>query len=429
MDSGNVAWILASSALVCLMIPALALFYGGMVGSRRILNMMMMCFGGAALVAVLWALYGYSLAFGNSIAGLGLLGDIGEYLGLESLLAEDPEASIPGALFAAFQLLFACVTTALVAGAAAGRMKFGAWMLFAGIWATLVYFPIAHWVFAFDSEDGSVQGGWIANTLGAIDFAGGTAVHMNAGIAALALALVLGRSSGWPLAHGKPHSRPLVLVGAGLLWVGWFGFNAGSALSAGHSAAVVFLNTAVAAAAGLLGWALVERIRRGASTSMGAASGLVSALVAITPACGAVSPLGAIAIGAIAGVVCSLAIEWKFRLGYDDSLDVVGVHLVGGILGTLLIGFFATEAAPNGVSGLFYGGGFELLGIQSIATAATLAYSFVMTFLIAKAIDMSMGLRIPEDIELKGIDLTAHAEEAYLTDEEPVQLGSPSTAN
>lgn len=425
MDSGNVAWILASAALVCMMIPALALFYGGMVGSRRILNMMMMCFGGASLVAVLWALFGYSLAFGNSVGGLGIIGDITEFPGMGQLLEADDEAAIPVILFAAFQLFFACVTTALVAGAAAGRMKFGAWMLFAGIWATLVYFPVAHWVFAFSSEDGSVTGGWIASGIGAIDFAGGTAVHMNAGAAALALALVLGRSSGWPtMEHTKPHSRPLVLVGAGLLWVGWFGFNAGSALSAGHSASVVFLNTAVAASAGLLAWALVERLRHGAVTSMGAASGLISALVAITPACGAVSPLGALAIGAISGAVCSLAIELKFRLGYDDSLDVVGVHLVGGILGTLLIGLFATDAAPNGVSGVFYGGGFGLLGTQALATVAVLAYSFTITWLLAKILDRTMGLRIHQDDELRGIDIAAHSEFAYLTDEDPVQLGS-----
>ncbi len=426
MDSGNVAWILASAALVCLMIPALALFYGGMVGSRRILNMMMMCFGGASLVAVLWVLFGYSMAFGDSVGGLGLIGDVAEYAGLGQLLADDPTASIPPILFAAFQLFFACVTTALVAGAAAGRMKFGAWMIFAGVWATLVYFPIAHWVFAFSSEDGSVVGGWIANNLGAIDFAGGLAVHMNAGIAALALSLVLGRSHGWPTVdHAKPHSRPLVLVGAGLLWVGWFGFNAGSALSAGQSASVVFLNTAVAASAGLLAWALVERFRHGAATSMGAASGLISALVAITPACGAVSPVGALAIGAIAGAVCSLAIELKFRLGFDDSLDVVGVHLIGGILGTLLIGFFATEDAPNGVSGLFYGGGFDLLGIQALATVAVLVYSFGVTWVIAQVIQRTVGLRIEQEDELRGIDIAAHSEFAYLTDEDPVDLGAP----
>ncbi|MFF1251942.1 ammonium transporter [Pseudarthrobacter sp. NPDC058329] len=426
MNSGDVAWILAASALVCIMIPALALFYGGMVGSRRILNMMMMCFGGVSIVAVLWALFGYSMVFGNSVGGAGLVGNPTEYFGLDQMLTEDPEAPLPPALFAAFQLFFAGITTAIIAGAAAGRMKFGAWMAFAALWATLVYFPVAHWVFAFSSSDGSVTGGWIINGLKAIDFAGGTAVHINSGIAALALALVLGRSAGWPRSeHTKPHSRPLVLVGAGLLWVGWFGFNAGSALTAGHSASVVFLNTAVAGAAGLLAWALMERIRLGSTSSMGAASGLISGLVAITPACGAVSPLGALAIGLIAGAVCSLAIELKFRLGFDDSLDVVGVHLVGGILGTLLVGFFATDAAPNGVNGLFYGGSAGLLGIQALATIAVLAYSFVLTWGIAKAIDMTVGLRINEADELRGIDIAAHAEAAYLSDEEPVELGSP----
>ena len=420
MDSGNVAWILTSSALVALMIPGLALFYGGMVSSRRILNMMIMCFGGAALVAVLWIAFGYSAAFGDSLGGLGLVGDPLAFAGLDAALTDDPDAGIPLALFAAFQLLFAGVTTALVAGSAAGRMKYGAWLVFAGLWATLVYFPIAHWVFAFDSD--TAVGGWIANTLGAVDFAGGTAVHMNAGVAALALALVLGKSKDWgqPV---RPHNRPLVLVGAGLLWIGWYGFNAGSALAAGNAASVVFLNTTVAACAGLLGWAIVDRIRHGAVTSLGSASGLIAALVAITPACGAVSPLGAIAIGAIAGIVCCLAIEWKFRLGYDDSLDVVGVHLVGGVIGTLLIGLFATEAAPSGRAGLFYGGGFELLGIQSIATVAVLAYSFAVTWLIAKALQKTIGLRIPEEHEVAGIDEHAHAERAY-EDDEPVAAGA-----
>lgn len=414
MDSGNVAWILTSAALVALMIPGLALFYGGMVSSRRILNMMLMCFGGAALVAVLWVAFGYSAVFGDSLGGLGLLGDPLAFAGLDAALTDDPDAGIPLALFASFQLLFAAVTTALVAGAAAGRMKYGAWLLFAGLWATFVYFPIAHWVFAFDSD--TVTGGWIANVLAAVDFAGGTAVHMNAGIAALALAIVLGKSKDWG-APARPHNRPLVLVGAGLLWVGWYGFNAGSALAAGNAASVVFLNTTVAACAGLLGWAMVDRLRHGAVTSLGSASGLIAALVAITPACGAVSPLGAIAIGAIAGAICCLAIEWKFRLGFDDSLDVVGVHLVGGIIGTLLIGFFATAAAPNGRAGLFYGGGFELLGVQSVATVAVLAYSFVVTWLIAKAIQKTIGLRIPEEHEVVGIDEHHHAERAYEDDE------------
>jgi Amt family ammonium transporter len=420
MDSGNVAWILTSSALVALMIPALALFYGGMVSSRRILNMMIMCFGGAALVAILWVLFGYSAVFGDSLGGLGLLGNPLEFAGLDAALVDDPDAGIPLALFAAFQLLFAGVTTALVAGAAAGRMKISAWLLFAGLWATLVYFPVAHWVFAFDGD--ATTGGWIANTLGAVDFAGGTAVHMNAGVAALALAIVLGRSTDWGRPT-RPHNRPLVLVGAGLLWVGWYGFNAGSALAAGNAASVVFLNTTVAACAGLLGWALVDKLRHGAVTSLGSASGIIAALVAITPACGAVSPLGAIAIGAVAGVVCCLAIEWKFRLGFDDSLDVVGVHLVGGVIGTLLIGLFATEAAPNARSGLFYGGGFELLGIQAVATIAVLAYSFVVTWIIALALKATIGLRIDEQHELAGIDEHSHAERAYEDDDQPVLAG------
>ncbi|GAA3676511.1 ammonium transporter [Arthrobacter ginkgonis] len=427
MDTGHTAWILAAAALVCLLIPALALFYGGMVGSRRILNMMMMCFGGVSIVAVLWTLFGYSAVFGDSVGGLGLIGDVTQYLGLGQLMPEDPEAAVPVALFAAFQLFFAGITTAIIAGAAAGRMKFGAWMLFAGLWSTLVYLPVAHWVFALSAEDGSVTGGWILNGLKAVDFAGGTAVHINAGVAALALSLVLGRSANWPKSeHVRPHSRPLVLIGAGMLWTGWFGFNAGSALAAGNSAAVVFLNTAVAGAAALLGWIAVERLRLGRASSIGAASGLVAGLVAITPACGAVSPLGAIAIGAIAGAVCSLAIEWKFRLGFDDSLDVVGVHLVGGIVGTLLIGLFATEAAPNGVNGLFYGGGLALFGTQALATAAVLVYSFIVTWITAKIVQLTVGLRIDPEDELRGIDLAAHAEEAYLTDEEPVRLGSPS---
>ncbi len=419
MDSGNVAWTLTAAALVALMIPGLALFYGGMVSARRILNMMLMCFGGAALVAVLWVTFGYSAVFGDSLGGLGLLGDPLEFAGLNDALTDDPQAPLPLALFAAFQLLFAGVTTALVAGAAAGRMKFGAWLLFAGLWATLVYFPIAHWVFAFDGD--TTKGGWIANALGAVDFAGGTAVHMNAGVAALALAIVLGKSKDWgPL---RPHNRPLVLVGAGLLWVGWYGFNAGSALAAGTAASVVFLNTTVAACTGLLGWAIVDRIRRGSITSLGSASGIIAALVAITPACGAVSPLGAIAIGGIAGAVCCLAIEWKFRLGFDDSLDVVGVHLVGGILGTLLIGVFATEAAPNGRSGLLDGGGFELLGVQTVATVATLAFSFCVTWIIATFVQKTVGLRIPEEHEVAGIDVHAHAEFAY-EDGELVSAGA-----
>lgn len=410
--AADTAWILAAAGLVTLMVPGLALFYGGMVSVRSTLNMMMMTFGAFAVVGVLWVLFGYSAVLGNSLGGAGLLGDPLEYLGLGQLLTEPAEPGLPPALVAAFQLLFAGITVALISGAVADRFKFGAWMGFTALWVTLVYFPVAHWVFAFDNEDGSVVGGWIANTLGAVDFAGGTAVHINAGIAALALILVLGNRHNFANPP-RPHSLPLTMLGAGILLFGWLGFNGGSALSAGNSASVVVLNTLAAACAGICAWLLVERIREGRSTTLGAASGLIAALVAITPACGAVSPIGSLVIGAAAGAVCCLAISLKYKLGYDDALDVVGIHLVGGILGTLLIGFLATEDAPNGVAGLFYGGGFGLLGKQTVAVVAVLAYSFVVTWLIAKGIDKTTGLRVGKDVELDGLDVAVHGETAY----------------
>ncbi|HLL68292.1 MAG TPA: ammonium transporter [Micromonosporaceae bacterium] len=410
MDTGSTAWMLASTALVLLMVPGLALFYGGMVGARRVLNMVMMTFGAVAVVCFLWVLYGYSAAFGDSIGGAGILGNPLEAFGLGSLIAEDTEATIPAAVFVAFQMLFAGLTTALIAGAVADRMKFGVWLIFAGIWSTLVYLPVAHWVFAFDSD--AVTGGWIANDLKAIDFAGGTAVHINAGAAALAAVLVLGKRTGWPHAVHKPHNLPLVTLGAGLLWFGWLGFNGGSALSSGNAAAVAVLNTIAAAAAAALAWIVVERIKGGAMTSLGKASGIVAGLVAITPACGAVNPLGALAIGVIAGAVCALAVNLKYRLGYDDSLDVVGVHLVGGIVGTLLIGIFAVDEAPNARSGLLDGGGLGLLGAQAGAAFAVLAYSFVVTFVIVKVMQMTVGLRVSSDVERDGID-TLHRESGY----------------
>jgi len=413
MDTGSTAWILASTAAVLLMVPGLALFYGGMVGARGVLNMIMMTCASFALVGVLWVFFGYSAAFGNSYGGHGLLGNVTEYLGLGQLLAEDPKATIPPALFAAFQLLFAAITVALIAGAVSDRLKFASWMTFAGVWAVLVYFPVAHWVFAFDSADGAVKGGWIANQLKAIDFAGGTAVHINAGAAALALALVTGRRKAFPGKLARPHNLPFTVLGAGILWFGWLGFNGGSALAAGNAASVVVLNTTVAGCAGLLAWIVVEKLRDGHATTLGAASGLIAALVAITPACGAVSPLGAIAIGAAAGVVCPYAIPLKYRFGYDDSLDVVGVHLAGGILGTLLIGLLATADAPNATDGLFYGGGFAALGRQAVAAGAVAAYSFVVSILIALAVKATIGLRVDEETEHAGLDLALHAESAY----------------
>ncbi|GAB7051778.1 ammonium transporter [Catenuloplanes indicus] len=410
MDSGSTAWVLTSTALVLLMVPGLALFYGGMVGAKRVINMVMMTFGAAIVVCVIWVLYGYSLAFGDSIGGAGILGLDTANFGLGGVIAEDEAATIPPALFAVFQMLFAALTTALIAGGVADRMKFGVWLAFTAVWATLVYLPVAHWVFAFDSD--TVVGGWIANDVGAIDFAGGTAVHINAGIAALAVVIVLGKRTGWPSSPHKPHNLPLTALGAGLLWFGWLGFNGGSALAAGNSASVVVLNTVAAASAAGLAWIVVERFRGGAMTSLGKSSGIVAGLVAITPACGAVNPLGALIIGAVAGALCALAVNLKYKLGYDDSLDVVGVHLVGGIIGTLLIGFLATADAPNERDGLFFGGGVELLLDQTIAAVAVLAYSFVLTFIIAKLFDLAVGLRVSAEVEQEGID-SVHRESGY----------------
>ncbi|MGW5388019.1 ammonium transporter [Nocardia sp. NPDC003963] len=411
--AADTAWILAAFTAVSLMVPGLAMFYGGMVSIKNTLNMAMMTFGAFAVVGVLWILFGYSAVLGNSLGGAGLLGNPLEYLGSTDLLTAPAEPGLPPALVSGFQLLFAAITVALISGAVADRMKFGAWMLFAGLWATVVYFPVAHWVFAFDSADGSVLGGWIANTLGAVDFAGGTAVHINAGVAALALVLVLGKRGVFPHAP-RPHNLPLTALGAGILFFGWFGFNGGSALAAGNSAAVVVLNTVAAACAGVCGWLIVEKLRAGRATSLGASSGLIAALVGITPACGAVSPVGALVVGAAAGMLCCYAVSLKYRFGVDDSLDVVGIHLVGGVLGTILIGLLADPAAPNGVAGLFYGGGVDVLWRQIVAVLAVLAFTFTVTFVLAKIIDMTMGLRVPAASEEDGLDASVHGESAYV---------------
>ena len=408
LNTGDTAWMLMAAAMVLLMIPGLAFFYGGMVRVKSVLNMMMMIMGALFIVGILWMLFGYSMAFGASYGQAGLLGNVTEFFGLEGLMADDPEASVPAMIFVAFQAMFACLTVGLIAGAIADRTKFDAWLVFAAIWATLVYFPVAHWVFNLDPENG----GWIAK-LGVIDFAGGTAVHINAGIAALALAVLLGARLGWPRTPMKPHNLTLVMIGAALLWFGWFGFNAGSQVAADNTSAVVVLNTFVATCAAGLGWLVTERIRDGHATSLGAASGIVAGLVAITPACSAVSPLGASIIGLIAGVLCALAVGLKYKLKYDDSLDVVGVHLVGGLVGTLLIGFLATEAAPAGVNGLLYGGGAEQLGKQAIGAFAVLFYSLILTFIIGYLIKVTMGFRVSEDVEVGGVDLEEHAESAY----------------
>jgi Amt family ammonium transporter len=413
VNTGDTAWILTSAALVLLMTPGLALFYGGMVRAKSVLNMMMMSFGALALISVLWVLYGYSMAFGDSVGGAGLLGSPFEYFGLEGLMEDttSEEGGLPTMAFVGFQAVFAIITVALISGAIADRAKFGAWMVFAGIWATLVYFPVAHWVFAFDADD--VVGGWIANDLAALDFAGGTAVHINAGAAGLALAFVLGKRRGFGREAMRPHNLPLVMIGAGLLWFGWFGFNAGSALAANNTASVAWVNTLVATGAATLGWLLVEKIRDGHSTSLGAASGVVAGLVAITPACNAVSPIGAILIGLIAGVLCALAVGLKYKLGYDDSLDVVGVHLVGGLWGTIAIGFLGSADAPSGIDGLFYGGGVDQLWRQVVGALAVLGFSFVLTLVIGFAIQKTMGFRVTEEDEITGIDNVVHAESGY----------------
>jgi Amt family ammonium transporter len=421
VDTGDTAWVLISAALVLLMTPGLALFYGGMVRAKSVLNMMMMSFGALALISVLWVLYGYSMAFGDDI-GAGLLGNPFEFFGLSGLLgtegldngfaATSLVFTVPSMAFVAFQAMFAILTVALISGAIADRARFGPWMIFAGVWATLVYFPVAHWVFAFNGAE-SETGGWIANNLLAIDFAGGTAVHINAGAAGLALALVLGKRRGFGREPMRPHNLPLVMIGAGLLWFGWFGFNAGSALAANGQAAEVFVTTLVATAAATLGWLATEKIRDGHATSLGAASGVVAGLVAITPACSSVTPVGAIFVGLIAGVLCALAVGLKYKLGYDDSLDVVGVHLVGGLWGTLAIGFFASAATTAGVDGLFYGGGLDQLWKQAVGALAVLIFSFVLTMVIGIAIQKTIGFRVSDEDEIAGIDNGEHAETAY----------------
>ncbi len=393
------------------MTPALAFFYGGMVRAKGVLNMVMMSIVTMGVVGILWVLVGFSMAFGNSMGGV--LGNPLDFIGLTGLLSPDATVgTIPTLAFVGFQSAFAVIAVALVSGAVADRMKFLAWTVFAGIWAVLVYFPAAHWVFAFD-DSVSAEGGFIANIIGAIDFAGGTAIHINAGVGALALCLVLGPRIGFRKTPMRPHNLTMVMLGAALLWFGWFGFNAGSALAADGTAALAWMNTMVAPGAGLIGWLLVERLRDGHATSLGAASGIVAGLVGITPAAASVSPLGAAAIGLLTGVACAYGISLKNRLGFDDALDVVGVHLVGGLAGTLLIGFLADPATAEGARGLLYGGDFSVLWAQFLGAAIVLVYSFVVTFGIAKALDAVVGLRVPQAEETAGIDHSQHAETGY----------------
>jgi Amt family ammonium transporter len=399
IDTGDTAWVLASAALVMFMVPGLALFYGGLVRAKNVLGTVMQSLIALGVVSVLWVLVGYSLVFGSDHGLLGGLGQVGL-----SGVGDEPMAlapTVPASAFMVFQLMFAVITPALITGAFAERMRFGGYLLFLGLWSVLVYAPVAHWVWG---------GGFLgASGVGALDFAGGTVVHVNAGAAALAAALYLGRRRGFGTGAMRPHNVPMVLLGAGILWFGWFGFNAGSALSAGGLASSAFVATHLGAAGGMLGWLVPERIRHRRATTIGAATGAVAGLVAITPASGYVAPLPALAIGLAAGVVCFLAVELKTRLALDDSLDVVGVHLVGGIVGALLTGVFASLVVnPAGAQG-----GVVQVGRQAVAVGVTLAFSFVATMAILRVVDRLVGLRVSAEVEDEGLDRGVHGETAY----------------
>ena len=403
MNAADNAWVLACSALVLLMTPGLAMFYGGMTRSKNVLSTMMHSFFLMGLASLIWLFYGFSLAFGPDIGG-GLLGNL-QYFALDGIGAEVwPDQTICGLTFMIFQCMFAVITPALISGSFAERMKFSSFIVFMVLWCTLVYAPVAHWVWGPD--------GWLLK-MGALDFAGGTVVHINAGVAGLACALVLGKRKGYGTAPMIPHNLTLTLLGAGLLWFGWFGFNAGSALKADGTAAMTFVVTHMATAAAAVSWVLAEWIIRGKPTTLGVASGAVAGLVAITPASGYVGPVSSVIIGGVAGVVCYLAVLAKGPLGYDDSLDVVGVHAIGGIWGALATGLFASKAInAAGNDGLFFGNAGQLW-TQIIAVVVTIVYSLVVSFIILYVIKAVMGLRVTEEEEVSGVDLSSHGEAGY----------------
>lgn len=413
----NSLWLIVAAALVLLMTPGVAFFYGGMVRAKSVISMMMMSFGAMGVVAVLWVLFGYGMSFGtdwiiphvllNPFSNVGLEKFLG--IGSDGAMAANNVTDTYSLAFVGFQATFAIITVALISGAIADRAKFGAWMVFAAVWVTLVYFPVASWVFNF-TVNGAGQltdGGWSVYGLGVNDFAGGTAVHINAGAAGLALALVLGKRLGFAKGMNRPHNVPLTLLGAALLWFGWFGFNAGSAAAVNTTAAIAWINTLVAPAAAILGWLAVERYREGKPTSIGAASGAIAGLVAITPACNILTPLWAIVLGLLTGAVCCYAIELKWRLGFDDSLDVVGIHLIGGLVGTLYIGIFGTEI------GLLDSHSLHQLSVQAIGAFVVMAYSFTMAYAIGWVIQQTMGFRITTDDEAAGVDTVVHGEAGY----------------
>jgi len=401
INAGDTAFVLISSALVLLMTPGLALFYGGMVRSKNVLATLMKSFICMGIVTVIWTLWGYSLAFGPDIGGF--IGGLSNF-GLAGVGAQPAEGStIPLSVFMVFQLMFAIITPALISGAIVERMKFSAFCLFVILWSTFVYSPLAHWVWG---------GGWIGS-MGALDFAGGTVVHISSGTSALAAAIMLGKRKGYPREKFMPHNLPMTVLGAGLLWFGWFGFNAGSALAADGIAATAFVATHIATAGAALAWLIAEKIHSGKPTTLGAASGAVAGLVAITPACGFVGPLSALIIGIGGGVFCYIGVVLKGRFGYDDSLDVVGIHGVGGTWGALATGLFASVAVnPAGANGLFFGNPGQLW-TQFVSVVVTIVFAFVMTVILFKIVDAVYKARVSEEDEVKGLDLTQHSEAAY----------------
>lgn len=413
MTNDQTMFLIICSAMVLFMTPGLAFFYGGLVRASSVVSMMMMSIGSLGLIGVMWIIFGYAMSFGGAGTGqfIGFDGVFGidiSKIGLEDVVTAAQGGDGVGLAFAGFQGTFAVITVALISGAIADRARFGSWMVFAGLWATLVYFPVAGWIFNFTVEDGKItDGGWLVYNIGVMDFAGGTVVEVASGASALALALVLGKRFGFTKGMHAPHNVPLVLIGVAILWFGWFGFNAGSELAADGVASLAFINTLVAPAGAMVSWAIYEQVAHGKPTSIGVGSGAIAGLVAITPSCAYIDPVWALLLGLIVGVVCALAIELKFVLGFDDSLDVVGIHLVGGIVGTLFIGLFGQNV------GLFLGHGFDQLGKQAFGVVVVMVYAFVISYALGWLIQKTIGFRVTSTDEIAGVDLVQHGETGY----------------
>lgn len=408
MTPADVAWMLAAFAVVLIMFPGIALFYGGMVGPKNTLNMLMMCMSTLAVVSVLYVLYGHGAVVGDSLGGLGLLGNPLEHFGWIGIYDDPGDGSIVDPYWFAFYVLFAAITVAIVASAAVGRMKFSAWIVFSGLWLTIVYLPIGHWVFAYDGD--GTTGGWLRNVVKLHDYAGGTAVHMSAGLGALALAMVLGKRRNTQM---RPHNLPIVLVGVGMLWMGWIGFNGGTAGGANFLAQYAVMSTLLAGCTGMIGFCLVERIRDGHATTLGMCSGIIAGLVGITPSADAVDALGALFVGFASGAVVAWAVTWKSKLGIDESLDAFAVHGVGGIVGSVCVVLIGFGGSPAGIEGVLFGGSWDIAWRELVAIVAVCGYAFVATYVIAKVLDKVMGLRVDEEAEYEGMDVSQHAESAY----------------